>query len=127
MAKLEATPPRQGVLAIQGYATGGFRAGGTLHVGGLILTPERMATWPVTDLASASVEDFALVTTQEPKIEVLLLGTGPNMTRPPVELIEALKATGLAVDFMDSRAAARTYNVLVAENRRVAAALLPLD
>ena len=127
MAKLEAIPARKGALAIQGYTNGGFRVGGTVHEGGVILTPERMATWPVTDLAVASAEDFALVTTQEPKIEVLLLGTGPKMTRPPVALIEALKATGLAVDFMDSRAAARTYNVLVAENRRVAAALLPLE
>jgi len=127
MAKLEAIPSRQGVLSIQGYTAGGYRAGGTLHEGGLILTPERMATWPVADLNAASVEDFTLVTTQEPKIEVLLLGTGPNMKRPPTALIEALKETGLAVDFMDSRAAARTYNVLVAENRRVAAALLPLE
>lgn len=127
MAKLEAIPARQGALAIQGYTAGGFRAGGALHEGGLILTPERMATWPIRDLNAASVEDFALVTTQEPRIEVLLLGTGPTMTRPPAVLIEALKATGLAVDFMDSRAAARTYNVLVAENRRVAAALLPLE
>ncbi|HEY4546462.1 MAG TPA: Mth938-like domain-containing protein [Pedomonas sp.] len=127
MAKLEAIPSRQGVLSIQGYTAGGFRVGGTLHQGGVILTPERMATWPVTDLASANVDDFALVTTQEPKIEVLLLGTGPTMARPPVALLEALKATGLAVDFMDSKAAARTYNVLVAESRRVAAALLALD
>lgn len=126
MAKLEAIPSRQGALSIQGYTAGGFRVGGTLHQGGVILTPERMATWPITDLGAASVDDFTLVTAQEPKIEVLLLGTGPTMIRPPVELIEALKATGLAVDFMDSKAAARTYNVLVAENRRVAAALLPL-
>lgn len=127
MAKLEAIPVRQGALAIQGYTAGGYRVGGETHMGGVILTPERAETWPVSDLAAASVADFALVTTQEPKIEVLLLGTGPAMTCPPVELLEALKATGLAVDFMDSRAAARTYNVLVAENRRVAAALLPLD
>ncbi|MGK2284566.1 Mth938-like domain-containing protein [Pedomonas sp. V897] len=127
MPKLEATPPRPGVLSIQGYSAGGYRVGGTVQPGGVIVTPERMEAWPVTDLASARVEDFQLVTTEQPPIEVLLLGTGPAMRRPPAALLEGLKAAGLAVDFMDSRAAARTYNVLVAENRRVAAALLPLD
>ena len=62
----------------------------------------------------------------DPKIELLLIGTGAAMNRPPADLMAALAARGLAVDFMDSRAAARTYNVLALEGRRVAAALLPL-
>lgn len=125
--KLEATPPRAGALAIQGYAAGGYRVGGETYQGGVIVTPERAAQWPVTALDGAAAEDFALVTTQEPPIEILIIGTGPKMTRPPALLLETLRGTGLAVDYMDSRAAARTYNVLVAEARRVAVALLPLD
>lgn len=113
--------PRKALL-VQGYAPGGFRVAGMVHAGGILIAPEAVHPWPVTDLASVTPDDFAPIS----GVQVLLLGTGPVMRRPPAALLDALVARGLAVDFMDSRAAARTYNVLATEGRQVAAALLPL-
>lgn len=120
VAFVPAAPRR--VLLVQGYAPGGFRVAGTLHAGGILIGLEAVHPWPATDLASVSADDFAPIL----GAEVLLLGTGPAMRRPPAALLGALAARGLAVDFMDSKAAARTYNVLAVEGRQVAAALLPL-
>lgn len=124
--RFEASTPR-GALSIQGYSTSGFRAAGHVFDGGLVITPEQADIWPLEKLADATVEHFSLVITNEPSIEILLLGTGSVITWPTPELLGALKEQGLSVDVMDSRAAARTFNVLVAEGRRVAATLLPLS
>lgn len=121
-----ASTPGRGLLTIRGYSADGFRVGTQRISGSLLITPEAARAWPVTDLTLASLADFADVTAAEPSIEVLLLGTGGSMTRPPAVLLDALAGAGLRADFMDSRAAARTFNVLVAEDRRVAAALLAL-
>ncbi|HEY9218899.1 MAG TPA: Mth938-like domain-containing protein, partial [Phenylobacterium sp.] len=58
------------------------------------------------------------------EVEFLLLGMGPRNTLPPRELREALLAAGLGLEFMDTPAAARMYNVLTSEGRRLAAALI---
>lgn len=110
-----------GALLVEGYAGQGFRAGGREWPGGVLLTPETAQPFEALELPGFDALDAA-----DPKIELLLIGTGTAMRRPPAELVAALTARGFAVDFMDSRAAARTYNVLALEGRRVAAALLPL-
>lgn len=123
----ERVAPRGGALGIQGYTPGGgFRAGGRTFAQGVLVLPEVAHEWPVTALHQLRLAHFDPLATADPAIEILLIGTGSAMHRPDRALLEALKDRGLAVDFMDSRAAARTYNVLVAEARRVAAALLPL-
>lgn len=113
--------PRK-ALVIQGYAPGGYRVGGTVYPGGILIAGEAVHPWPVVDLAAAHPDDFTPVL----GAQVLLIGTGPTMRRPPAALLEALATRGLGVDFMDSKAAARTYNVLIVEGRQAAAALLPL-
>jgi uncharacterized protein len=121
--RFEQQPGPAGVPVIQGYAAGGFRVAGASYAGGVLVLPTGVAPWTSGPLAELTAEDFAPI---GPEIEVVLLGTGAAMTRPPKALTEALKARGVAIDFMDSKAAARTYNVLAGEGRRVAAALLPL-
>jgi uncharacterized protein len=111
---------------IQGYAGAGYRVNGFSYAGGIIVLPERTVDWPVGALSDVSLDSLAPVIAADPKVEVLLLGTGAAMALPPKALREALAAAGLAMDAMDSKAAARTYNLLVMEGRRVAAALLPL-
>lgn len=109
-----------GVLTIEAYVGTGYRVGGRDWPRGVLVTPGAAFAFETLDLAG-----FAPLAEVFPKIEVLLIGTGAAMVRPPADLLEALRAAGYSTEFMASRAAARTYNVLVGEGRQVAAALLP--
>lgn len=121
--RFEQQPGPAGVPVIQGYAAGGFRVAGASYAGGVLVLPTGVAPWTAGPLAALTADDFAAIGSE---IEVVLLGTGATMARPARALSEALTARGVALDFMDSKAAARTYNVLAGEGRKVAAALLPL-
>ncbi len=113
---------------IQGYGDGGFRISGLRHEGPVLVCPARTVSWPVTGLARLTVDDFAALAAERPRIEVLLLGTGSRMLAVSTELRRGLRdAFGLGIEVMDTGAACRTYNVLVAEARPVAAALLASD
>ncbi|QJE72720.1 hypothetical protein HHL28_06095 [Aerophototrophica crusticola] len=111
---------------IDTYGTGRFRVSNTLHEGAVIVFPDRTIPWPATGFAGLSLADFEPVTKADPGVEVLLLGSGPKMQLLPSTLRRQLKEAGVVVDVMDTGAACRTYNVLLAEGRRVAAALLPV-
>lgn len=111
---------------IDGYGPGQFCISGQWRVGAVIVLPDRTLPWEATDVASLSVEDFGPILTAEPKVEILLLGTGSTMRMIPKALRLALREQGVVVELMDSRAVCRTYNVLLAEGRRVAAAMLPV-
>lgn len=111
-----------GVLLVKGYAGRGFRVGDREWPDGVLVTPE--AAHPLAGLDAAAFAPLAAAT---PAIELVILGTGAAMRRPDPALLAALAGQGLATEFMDSRAAARTYNVLALEGRRVAAALLPTE
>ena len=115
----------EGRQVIEGYGDAGFRINGEFHARPVIVWPEGVAPWPVTGLADASVESFAPLFSAAPRIEILLIGGGARFAHAPAALAAALAARGLAVECMDTGAACRTYNVLMSEDRRVAAALLP--
>lgn len=108
-----------GIPVIQGYAAGGWRVSGKLWPGAVLVTPEG-----VSSLAGISADDLSAVTSDA--VELLLVGTGAAMTRPDITLLTTLRARGVSAEFMDSRAAARTYAVLANEGRRVGVALLPV-
>lgn len=114
----------QGPL-VKGFATGGFSVEGRIYRA-LFLTPERAAEWVPPALAELAVEDVEQVLGLSPPPEFLLLGTGPGLTFPPRSFIRAVEARGLGVEVMDSRAAARTWGLLRAEERWIVAALMPL-
>lgn len=114
-----------GALLIQGFADGGFRIAGAVHRGAVLVTPERVTAWAPRDPQALTAADFAPLAEAAPPVELLLIGTGAQGRLPDMALIGALGELGLAADLMATRAAARTYNLLVAEGRRVAAALLP--
>jgi uncharacterized protein len=111
---------------IDGYGQGQFCVSGQWRVGALIVLPDRTLPWTATDVATLTVADFAPVVEAEPKVELLLLGTGATMKLVSRALRHELRESGIVVEFMDSGAVCRTYNVLLAEGRRVAAALLPV-
>lgn len=113
---------------IEGYGDGGFRISGRRHEGSVLIFPTRTIAWPVAGLASVVVDDFAALAGEQPRVEVLLLGTGSRMLTVAPSLRRALReAYGLVLDVMDTGAACRTYNVLVAEARPVVAALLAVE
>ncbi|MDO5620120.1 MAG: Mth938-like domain-containing protein [Paracoccus sp. (in: a-proteobacteria)] len=108
-----------GAMPIDGYGPGFFRIGGQVRHGAQIVRPEGAQDWVgLTDQAAL----FALAG----QVDVLLLGMGAEIAHPPAGLIDALAEQGVMAEIMASPAAARTYNVLLSEGRRVAAALLPV-
>ena len=117
MLKFE--PQHTDSLLVEGYAGRGFVVGGTVWPDGVLVSAH--AVWALTALDLAA---FTPLEAAEPVIELVLIGTGRAMQRPELALLKALQAKGWATEFMDSRAAARTYNVLVNEGRHVAAGLL---
>ncbi len=109
---------------IDTYAPGRFRVSNVVHEGAVIVFPDHSIAWDVPGFADLTVDHFAAVLAADPKPDVLLLGSGARMQLFPSALRKALREQGLVVDVMDSPAACRTYNVLLAEGRRVVAALL---
>ncbi len=108
---------------IDTYGPGRFRVSNIVYESAIIVFPDRTILWPVTGFAALTEEDFAPLLDAEPKPEVLLLGCGARMGLLPSALRKGLREKGIVVDVMDSPAACRTYNILLAEGRRVAAAL----
>ena len=109
---------------IERYGPSGFRVAGVIHRGSILVFPDRVAPWAATSAASVTLESLAPVV-EHGEVKILLLGLGRSMSVVPTGLRTALRATGIILEPMDTGAACRTYNVLVAEERRVAAALLP--
>jgi uncharacterized protein len=78
-------------------------------------------------LASLTAETLHPVTTSDPATDILLVGCGPRFVAPPVGLAQALRVHGTVLEWMDTGAACRTFNVLLSEGRRAAAALIAVD
>lgn len=111
-----------GRAPIDAYGNGGFRFAGMSHKGSILVLPGGIHAW--RHGVDLSPEDFAMVFDARAEIDMLLLGTGAEMRRPPRPVREAFASNGLGLDFMSTGAAVATYNILLAENRKVAAALL---
>ena len=112
---------------INAYGDGGFRIAGNRYEGSVIVLPERTLVWSVTTLEQIAIGDLAPVLAADPAVELLLLGVGRQLRFVPRALRDAVKAAGIGFDGMDTGAACRTFNVLLAEERRVAAALIAVD
>ena len=120
-------PVPEGRQLIQRYGNGGFFVGGVQHTGSVIVLPHRSAAWPVARYPDISAESLGDVFAAADAIEVLLIGCGPLMEMPDPALRAALRQAGIVPEFMDTGAACRTFNVLLAEDRAVAAALIAVD
>ena len=96
---------------------------GVRHAASLLVTPLALvAEWPATSARTLTSADLAAVLALEP--EVVLLGTGAQLHFPAAEVLRPLIDAGIGYEVMDTGAACRTYNVLVAEGRQVLAALI---
>lgn len=112
---------------IEAYGNGGFRFAGMSHKGSILCLPSGIRGWDVTAAIGLSVDAFAAVLAERAAISFLLLGCGGTLVMPPATVRKAFVEAGLGLDPMDTGAACRTYNVLLAEGRRVAAALIAVD
>ena len=111
--------------SIDSYGGGGFRLSGAWHAGSLLIVADAPHAWPVTRLAEVTRETLGPVfEAGRAEVEFLLLGVGATNALPPKQVRQALLAAGLGLEFMDTPAAARLYNVLTSEGRRLAAALI---
>ncbi|WP_193369211.1 Mth938-like domain-containing protein [Pelagibius marinus] len=117
----------QGRQIIESYGGGGFTVTGAVYRGSILVLPDWTGAWALGAIGELSIDSLEPVLAATPPIEVLLLGCGPAMAFIEPELRAAARARGVALEPMDTGAACRTYNVLVAEDRRVAAALIAVD
>lgn len=119
----------QGRQVIDAYGEGGFRISGHRVEGSVIVFPDSVTAWTVADAGEMNAANLAPVSAaaRAGGVELLLIGTGARMTRIDRGLREELRAEGVIIEAMDTGAACRTYNVLMAEGRRVAAALIAIE
>lgn len=112
---------------IQGYSAKGFRISGRNYEGPIVVFPARVERWDFSgNMDELKAEDFRPLTDVAADIDVALLGCGAAMRFIVPALKRPLADKGLILEPMDTGAACRTYNVLMAEGRRVAALLVPV-
>ena len=116
-----------GRAPIDAYGNGGFRFADMSHRGSILCLPSGVYAWPAANPAELTLAAFQPVLAEANELQILLLGTGLTQIFPPRALRCALEAAGFGVEPMATGAAARTYNVLLAEGRRVGAALLAVE
>ena len=110
--------------AVTAYGNGGFRFADMSHKGSILCLPSGVHAWDANDAAVLAEDDFARVFADLTAPATLLLGTGAAQLWPSAALTQAFATRGIGLEVMSTGAAARTYNVLLAEKRRVGAALI---
>jgi uncharacterized protein len=106
------------------YGNGGFRFADMSHRGSVLALPSGIKAWPVASMGELTDEVLAPIFAEAAEIELLLFGTGAEITALSNAFRERFREAGIGLDVMQTGAAARTYNILLAENRKVAAALI---
>lgn len=117
----------EGRQLIQSYGNGGFRIAGVQHKGSVIVLPDRSVAWRVGDYAELLPDTLEEIYAAAADIEILLIGCGSRMGLPDPAIRDALRPCGIVPEFMDTGAACRTFNVLLSEDRAVAAALIAVE
>ncbi len=110
--------------SVDAWGGGGFRVSGEWRPGSLLILEDVAHAWSASALAELSIDHFAEVLARRAAVEFVLLGAGLVQALPPRAVREGLKAAGIGLEFMSTEAAARTYNVVASEGRRVAAAFI---
>lgn len=111
---------------IESYGGGGFQVSGERYRGSVLVVPEQTLGWPVASIEELTPESLEPLA-ELGAFDVVLLGCGPAMALIPADLRTAVRERGLSLEPMDTGAACRTYNVLMSEQRQVAAALIAVD
>jgi uncharacterized protein len=112
---------------IESFGNGGFRLGGVSHQGSILITPSGVRACPAVDVTFLTAEHFSAVLSEKTQIDMVLIGTGRTLLPLQKPLSEYLQQHGISYDTMSTNAAVRIYNVVEAEDRRVAAILIAVD
>ena len=115
-----------GRAPVDSYGNGGFRFADMSHRGSILCLPSGIYGWSARTVDDLTLSNFQQVL-KETGLELMLVGTGPDLVPLSPRLKEGLAAKGIRADSMSTGAAARTFNVLLAEGRAVGAALLAVD
>jgi uncharacterized protein len=118
-------PHYPGTAPIDAYGNGGFRFAGMSHRGSILCLPSGIYAWEPAD--PLDQPSLAPALAEKDAMRLLILGTGPRQVFPAPALRRAFAEAGVALEPMDTGAACRTYNVLLAEGRPVGAALIAVD
>jgi uncharacterized protein len=114
--------PRE--ATVTAYGNGGFRFADMSHIGSILCLPSGVYAWDAERAEDLTVEHFAQVLAELSAPAVLLLGTGTQQVFPNAAITKAFAEAGIGLEPMSTGAAARTYSILLAEKRSVAAALI---
>jgi uncharacterized protein len=109
---------------IDAYGDGGFRFAGMSHRGSLLCFPDGIWAWPVDDVAELTADALSAAFERAKSLDFFLIGAGREPWTLPGDLRQRFRELSLSVDVMATGAAVRTYNILLAENRRVGAGLI---
>jgi len=111
--------------SIDAYGDGGFRLAGARHDGSVLILADEAQSWEVAALGDLTLASLKPVLDAGPaEVEFVLLGVGARNAMPPREIRDGLRAAGIGLEFMDTPAAAKLYNLLTSEGRKLAAALI---
>ena len=117
-------PHYPGLDVIETYARGGFRFAGMSHRGSLLCLPSGIYAWDVETASAMTAETFAAILAEADRIGLLLIGTGTERTPLPVEWLALFTRHRISAETSRTGQAVNTYNILLEEGRRVAAALI---
>jgi uncharacterized protein len=112
---------------IESYRGGGFRFGGMSHRGAILVVPDGMWASPVRSAQDIDAGALDLVFATAPPVQMCLIGAGVDPWPVPAALRAQARERGISIEAMGTGAAVRTYNILLEEQRRFAALLIPLD
>jgi uncharacterized protein len=124
MADFPEAPHLPRSAPIEAYGNGGFRFDAMSHRGSLLCLPDAIWAWPITKPEDIDRASLARVFADAAHIDTLIIGTGTVMWQPPDDLRNALRRLHVGIDTMQTGPAIRTYNIMIGERRRVAAALI---
>lgn len=125
---LDITPSTpEGRQVIQKYGGGGFKIAGVAYTSSVLVMAETSVIWPIKQASDITIDSLSPLIEGKDNPGILLIGCGPKFIAPPKDLRLALKERGVALEWMDTGAACRTFNVLLTEERQAVAALIAVD
>jgi uncharacterized protein len=117
----------QGRQLIESYGGGGFKVAGVRYAGSVLVFSHETLVWPVAAASDVTRSSLEEVVRRAGNVRILILGCGRGHSPRPAGLDAELRAAGIGLEWMDTGAACRTFNVLVLEEREVAAALIAVE
>jgi uncharacterized protein len=122
-----ASPRYPGRAPVDAYGNGGFRFAHMSHRGSILILPSGIYAWSPSSPSEIGAASLAPALAERDAVGLFLLGTGQYQRMPELDVRRAFAAASIGLEAMDTGAACRTYNVLLAEGRPVGAALLAVD